>query len=137
MEIDIDPLSATPLYQQIRDRVVVGIARGELAPGTALASVRRLATEFGINIATVGKAYDLLRTEGLVRTNRRSGSVVARGPSSGPPRPEFVADWNARLTVLVAEGRAQGVDDASLHDALERVLAALASPTPHNQENTL
>lgn len=130
MDIEVDPLSSTPLYQQIRDSIVVGIARGELAPGTALASVRRLATEFGINIATVGKAYDLLRAEGLVRTHRRSGSVVARGPASGPATREFVGDWQERLAVLVAEARAQGMDAPALQDSLQAALAALASPPP-------
>jgi len=57
------------------DRPVVSVAGdgGFLFDGSDLAT----ATQFGINAATVGKGYDLLRHEGLVRTNRRSGSVVA------------------------------------------------------------
>ena len=38
--------------------------------------VRSVATEFAVNPATVKKAYDLLQSDGVVRTSRREGSVV-------------------------------------------------------------
>lgn len=114
MLIQIDPLSEVPLYQQLRDRVVEAIAAGELHPGDQLASVRQLAEQFGINTATVAKGYDLLKSEGLVRTHRRSGSVVARGPTSSAPPPGFASDWTARLHTLLAEAVAQGLTGADI-----------------------
>ena len=83
MEILLDPHSETPLYQQLRDRMVEAIAARDLAPGEQLASVRQVAVAFGINVATVGKAYELLRDEGFITTSHKSRSVVARGPASG------------------------------------------------------
>lgn len=114
MQIEIDPQSAAPIYQQIRDRVVEAVARGDLTPGDQLASVRQLAVDFGINVATVAKAYDVLRNEGIIRTNHKSGSVIARGPGTGPAHEAFVADWSARLATLLAEAVAQGLPDTQI-----------------------
>ena len=50
MFIRIDQALPDPLYRQIRDEVVRGIAQGELAPGDALPSVRNLASDLGINL---------------------------------------------------------------------------------------
>lgn len=111
MQIEIDPLSDVPLYQQLRDRIVEGIASGTLVEGDVLASVRQLASQFGINPATVAKGYDLLRGEGFVRTHRKAGSVVARGPHSAPWSEAAEAGWTARLNTLLAEAVAQGMPD--------------------------
>ncbi len=128
MLIEVDPLSDVPLYQQLRDRVVEAIADGELQPGEQLASVRQLATQFGINIATVGKGYELLRQEGLVRTHRRSGSVVARGPASGPARDGFREAWGGRLRTLLAEAVAQGMTPRAIQEDVAGTLAAFSAP---------
>lgn len=108
MDIALDPLSPTPLYQQIRDRIVEAIAAGELRRGDLLASVRSLARAFAINPATVVKAYDLLRAEGLVASNSKSGTFVARDRDGRGPSAAFVADWQSRLVTLLSEARAQG-----------------------------
>ncbi len=107
-DIVIDPISAVPIYQQIRDRVVELIASGRLREGDALASVRRMSAAFGINPATVVKAYDTLRADGFVRTNRRSGTVVARDPSYDSSVVDLT-QWRARLHTLLAEAHAQGL----------------------------
>lgn len=131
MEIQLDPASEVPIYQQLRDRVVEGIAAGALRPAEPLASVRQLAYDFGINAATVGKAYDMLRREGLVRTSRRSGSVVARGPEDAASDPDaFLADWVPRLTTLVAEAVAQGIPATVILDRVGDCLAVFGRP-PH------
>lgn len=76
MLIVVDASSSEPLYRQIHDQVVAGIATGELEPGMSLPSVRSLASDLGINLHTVNKAYAVLRDEGYVRMRGRSGAVV-------------------------------------------------------------
>jgi len=138
MQIEIDPLSEVPLYQQLRDRVVEAIANGELAPGEQLASVRQLAVAFGINVATVSKGYELLRREGLIRTNQKSGSVVARGPGSGPASEEFFEEWATRLRTLLAEADAHGVHadriTRTTRETLDGFAAARASHSPDGED---
>jgi DNA-binding transcriptional regulator YhcF (GntR family) len=126
MLIDIDPDSESPLYQQLRDQVVQAIADGTLKPGDALASVRQLAVQFGINSATVGKGYELLRHEGLVRTSRRSGSVIARGPAD-EATPGFSEGWTERLRTLLAEAVAHGMTDDDIRTTTDTLLADFAA----------
>lgn len=114
MEISIDPMSGVAIYQQIRDRVVEAIARGELRRGDPLLSVRQLASSFAINPTTASKAYDLLRQESLVASNAKSGTFVAADPRTSVPSEAFMEDYTVRLRTLLAEGRARGISDEEL-----------------------
>ena len=77
MLIAVDAAAAEPLYLQIRNQIVAGIATGQLEPGQSLPSVRSLASDLGINLHTVNKAYAVLRDEGYVLMRGRSGACVA------------------------------------------------------------
>ncbi|AVT34656.1 GntR family transcriptional regulator [Plantactinospora sp. BB1] len=122
MIIEVDPNSEVPIYQQLRDRVVEAIASGALREGSPLPSTRALATDFGINFHTVNKGYDLLRQQRLLRINRKSGAVVLRDAHSGPPAPEFVADWTGRATTLLAEATAHGLTREEVLEICRTVL---------------
>lgn len=128
MLIDVDPLSPVPIYQQIRERVIEAIASGRLVRGQSLHSVRALAKAFGINVATVAKAYDGLRQDGLIATTSKSGSVVVRDPTSGPPDPAFVADWSARARTLLAEAVARGLPSSEAAEICGRLAASFTTP---------
>ncbi len=121
MDIEIDPLSPIPIYQQIHDRVVEGIARGEARPGDRLQSVRALATAFGVNPATVSKAYDLLRSESFVVTTPKSGTVIAY-----PRDWDATQVWDAHLRTVLAEARAHGMTDEEVRTAVEHALDTLS-----------
>ena len=105
MILNIDLASEVPIYLQLRDRIVEAIADGELAEGSPLPPIRALAADFGINFHTVNKAYDLLRQQGLIRLNRKTGAVVT-APVADPP---FRDDWAARARTLLAEAVARGL----------------------------
>ncbi|GAB7041561.1 MULTISPECIES: GntR family transcriptional regulator [Catenuloplanes] len=110
MHLLIDLDSETPIYQQIRDRMVEAIADGQLAAGAALPSTRQLAVDLAINFHTVNKAYDLLRREGIIRINRKSGAVVH--PDVKQPTAEAeaaAADWRRRARTLLAEADVRGL----------------------------
>lgn len=126
MDIEIDPLSPVPLYQQLRDRIVEGIGRGDLTRGDALASVRQVAGQFGINPATVAKAYDQLRAEGLVASNAKSGTFVTVDRDTAVPSEQFTEGLRDRLLTLLAEGRAHGLSDAALRHLCDQTVAGLA-----------
>ena len=76
MIIKINELSDVPIYMQIRNQIIMGISSGELAAGEQLPTVRALALEMGINTMTVSKAYQLLKTEGYVMTDRKNGARI-------------------------------------------------------------
>ena len=119
MNLTLDLQSEVPIYQQIRDSVVDQIARGHAKRGDPLPSTRQLAGDFGINFHTVTKAYDLLRREGIIRINRKSGAVVSKHPGIEPADDSFVHAWRERLHVLLAEAAVQGINrqDVLVHCA--------------------
>ena len=106
MVITVDKLSDAPLYLQLRDAVIAGIASGELRPGDALPSVRSLAEDLGINLHTVNKAYATLRDEGYVIMLGRRGAYVADAPRQ-PHRRH--GRGRARSGPCQARHRVQGV----------------------------
>jgi molybdate-binding protein/DNA-binding transcriptional regulator YhcF (GntR family) len=75
--ITVDPSSDVPVYQQIADQVRLAVAAGRLRPRDRLEPVRDLAARLGVNASTVARAYLLLEHAGVIRTNRRGGSVIA------------------------------------------------------------
>ena len=77
MILNFDFNSSVPIYQQLRNQIVVGIAEGKLKPDEQLPTIRALAEESGINMMTVSKAYQILKQEGYITTDRRSGAKVA------------------------------------------------------------
>ncbi|WP_326629961.1 GntR family transcriptional regulator [Nonomuraea fuscirosea] len=122
MQLTLDLDSDVPIYQQIRDRIVEAIAGRQAREGDPLPSTRQLAADFGINFHTVNKAYDLLRQQGVIRINRKSGAVVRRDADTGPPEAPFVDDWEERMRVLLAEATVHGMDR---QDVLRRCEARL------------
>lgn len=107
MVITVDKLSDAPLYLQLRDAVIAGIASGELRPGDALPSVRSLAEDLGINLHTVNKAYATLRDEGYVIMLGRRGAYVADAPAD-PAAGMDEAALESALTKLATEFKASG-----------------------------
>lgn len=76
MIMKLDFASSVPIYQQVRDQIVQAIADEIFKDGDRLPTVRALAQETGINTMTVNKAYQLLKQEGYIITDRRNGAMV-------------------------------------------------------------
>lgn len=74
----VDPVSATPPFEQVRLAVIEAVRDGRLAPGTRLPTVRQLAGDLGLAVNTVARAYRELETAGVLETRGRQGSFVAR-----------------------------------------------------------
>ena len=109
MLLRLDFSSQVPIYRQIRDQIVVGIASGELRPGEKLPAIRALAEQSGVNMMTVSKAYSLLKQEGLFTTDRRGGTVGAGSPETGELGPRS----REGLRLIAAEARLSGVSEES------------------------
>ncbi len=77
IDIEIDPGSAVPPFEQLREAVIARIASGKLAPGSKLPPVRSLAAELGLAANTVARSYKELEAAGFVQTQGRNGTIVA------------------------------------------------------------
>ena len=124
MVITVDKLSDAPLYLQLRDSIIAGIAAGELRPGDALPSVRSLAEDLGINLHTVNKAYATLRDEGYVIMLGRRGAYVADVPAD-PAAGMGEADLTEALAKLATEFKASGGTRDAFIAAAKRAAANL------------
>ena len=126
MLIRINKTSEEPLYLQIRAQIIAAIARQEIVAGEALPSVRSLASDLGINLHTVNKAYAVLRDEGYVVIRGRSGAVVAEpvADSSSGKSEEAAASMEESLYRLALAHRARGGTalefEASSRNAVEQ-----------------
>ena len=78
MFIEILPNSDTPIYTHLMYQIKIGILRREWSFGDGLPSVRSLASELGINMHTVNKAYNLLADEGVLVKNQKGYFVSER-----------------------------------------------------------
>ena len=63
MILEVDPRSAVPPYEQLREQVTALVLAGALTPGDRLPSIRQLANDLGLAGGTVARAYREL--EGL------------------------------------------------------------------------
>jgi GntR family transcriptional regulator len=116
MAVAIDPTSDRPVFKQIADRLRAAIVSGELAPGARLPTEQELIDAHGVARGTIRQAVNLLRSEGLVRTEHGRGSFVR----DRPPVRRLAHDRFARrhrergraayLAELEAEGRVAEVE---------------------------
>ncbi|MCR5728511.1 MAG: GntR family transcriptional regulator [Lachnospiraceae bacterium] len=116
MIIKIDELSDIPIYMQLRNQIVMGISSGELKSGEKLPTVRDLALEMGINTMTVSKAYQLLKTEGYIMTDRKNGARIR----TEIKKEASISDANkTELKRIVSETRISGVQKQELLDLID------------------
>ncbi|NYD40725.1 GntR family transcriptional regulator [Nocardioides panaciterrulae] len=84
MELEpLDPAASEPPFEQLRRQIASRAARGELAPGTRLPTVRALAAEAHLAVNTVARVYRELEADGVVVTEGRRGTFVAGTAAAG------------------------------------------------------
>jgi GntR family transcriptional regulator len=76
----IDPTSDRPVYRQIADRLRQAIRDGQYGEGDALPSEAAMAETYGVTRMTARQAIDVLKTEGLVRSEHGRGVFVRNRP---------------------------------------------------------
>lgn len=121
MVIMLQDGSEVPVFKQIRNQIVMGISDGRLQPGEKLPTVRALAEEIGINSMTVNKAYQLLKQEGYIMTDRRNGVRVRE---SFRMTPELPLESKEQLKQLVSEARVRGVSYEEFMALVEEYFSA-------------
>ncbi|MFL7867310.1 MAG: GntR family transcriptional regulator [Anaerolineales bacterium] len=91
-----------PIYWQLKERTIAMILDGTLEEGSALPSVRTVASDFQLNPITVSKSYQALVDEELVEKRRGLGMFVrdgARKKLMESERQKFLEEeWPAMVT---------------------------------------
>lgn len=99
LKIDFD--LEIPIYMQIKNQVIEGIARGEIEFGEELPSVRALAEDIGVNMHTVNKSYTMLKDEGYIKIDRRKGAIVSLNLDISAEK--FNKEFNENLYFYMAQ----------------------------------
>jgi len=119
LKIDFD--SDIPIYVQIKNQVVEGIARGELEEGEELPSVRGLADDIGVNMHTVNKAYSLLKDDGYIKIDRRKGAFISLSLKSS--NEEFKENLNYQLEYYMAECFNRGISKEDIKSYIDAIFS--------------
>ena len=106
--ITIDTSSATPPFEQLRVQLMNQIKSGELAGGTRLPTVRKLAEDLGLAPNTVARTYRELEADDFIATRGRNGSFIT--PQGDPAHKQAqeaartFAERIRKLGIPAAEG---------------------------------
>ena len=116
-EFRLDLRSGMPVYRQIIDQVMGGIASGTLAGGDQLPTVRQVAVDLSINPNTVMRAYRELEIRGVLETQQGTGTFISHKKVK---RDEV--ERQRQLNQLVGEFVARaGSAGFTIEDLLERL----------------
>src|SRR5260370_30414767 len=72
----LDAHSGVPVYRQLIDQVLAGIASASLVAGDQLPTVRQVAVDLSINPNTVMRAYRELEIRGVLATPQGTGTFI-------------------------------------------------------------
>lgn len=90
MEIILTNTSSKPIYAQITSQIKAMILKGELKPGDAMPSMRKLAKDLHVSVITTQRAYDDLGKDGFIIT------IPAKGTFVSAENQEFIREENLR-----------------------------------------
>ncbi len=117
LRIDFD--SETPIYVQIKNQVIEGIAKSEIEIGEELPSVRALAEDIGVNMHTVNKAYNMLKDEGYIKIDRRKGAVVSLNLNQSMEK--FREDLNENLYFYMAQCFNRNINKEEIKEFIDKI----------------
>lgn len=118
----LDLRSGVPVYRQIMDQVLAGIASGRLSSGDQLPTVRQLAVDLSINPNTVIRAYRELEIRGFLDTHQGSGTFIGtqRVEQDGEERQRKL---DGIVGDLVARAGSEGFTAQQVLERLKELLA--------------
>ena len=73
----LDLHSGVPVYRQLIDQILLGVASGALPPGLQLPTVRQAAVDLSINPNTVVRAYRELELREILTTQQGTGTFIS------------------------------------------------------------
>lgn len=129
MLLSIDFESDVPIYMQLKQQIVEGIASGDLLDGESLPSVRQLAEDIGINLHTVNKAYSLLKNDGFLTMDRRKGAIISIG--SNMLTGSYLKRLQEDMQPIIAEAYCRGMKEEQFLDVCSKLYSIYFKEKDH------
>ncbi|QED46692.1 GntR family transcriptional regulator [Cytobacillus dafuensis] len=121
MIIQIEPQSDVPIYTQLTNQIIEGIARGYMHSGDSLPSVRAFAADLGVNMHTVNKSYHELEKKGIIRIIPKSGAVI-NSPAEMSNNSERLLE---EFKPMIAEALVLGLDQEQIQELVTSLIQDL------------
>lgn len=125
MFLQIQPHSEIPIYTQLTQQIIEGIANNDIKPGDSLPSVRALAADLGVNMHTVNKGYHELEKKGLITIIPKIGAVVNITREKGSINAEQLNYMEKMLRPVVAEGVVNGLEFSDFEKLIKKLMKEL------------
>ena len=118
MNIFLDYHSRTPIYEQIKEQIVLDISRGVLKKDDQLPSLRQLSAQLGLNINTVKRALSELEAQGVIYTIAGKGIFVSGDAES---KNIFLQQSLDAVKASLVNAKAMGVDRKQVEGLLNEI----------------
>lgn len=116
--LSIDIRSRIPIYEQIKNQILNLIRIGVLVEDEQLPSIRNVASETGVNVNTVKRAFQELESEGIIYTIAGKGNFVS------PTALDSTVSAKKALSEIeeqISSAKLKGVTQKELLDLVERI----------------
>lgn len=126
MFICIEPDSDIPIYTQITNQIIEGIAKGEIRSGESLPSVRGFAADLGINMHTVNRSYHELEKKGIIQIIPKSGAVISSQEEMKAQNGAAYERISDHLRPIIAEALVIGMGEEQIYKKVKAIIRDFA-----------
>jgi GntR family transcriptional regulator len=120
--------SGVPVYRQIIDQILGGIASGAFSPGDQLPTVRQLAVDLAVNPNTVVRAYRELEIRGVLSTQQGVGTFITTLPVK-PGDAERQRQLDQLIGEFMARAGSSGFSGGDVIDRMKEFLVEQRRPS--------
>ncbi len=121
MMILIDLHSRVPIYEQIKEQIIMLINAGVYAPHDQLPSIRSLSNELNINVNTIKHAFSELEKDKVIYTVQGKGNFVSENPIGNN---RIVESAIEDIRIVINSGKAKGVSRENLESLINEIYKA-------------
>jgi GntR family transcriptional regulator len=116
--IFIDYHSRVPIYEQIKEQIIMLINTGVYKPNDKLPSIRALSKELNINVNTIKRAFSDLERDGVTYSAQGRGIFVCADPIGNE---KIKASALNDIKTAVQSGKAKGVSKDDIICLLDEI----------------
>ena len=114
----IDYRSRTPIYEQIKEQIIMQINNGVFAPDEQLPSIRALSKELNINVNTIKRAFDELEKDAVTYSVPGRGVFVSPNPIGNE---KVKASAINDIKAVINSGKLKGVEKTDLINLIDTI----------------
>lgn len=116
--LNIDKRSRVPIYEQVKNQIIMLIRLGVFKPNSQLPSIRSVALDTGLNVNTIKRAFSDLEADGVIYSLPGRGSFVS---STGIKNKNIFKKAMDEVKVSVENAKAKGIPQEECIKLIEQI----------------